>query len=195
MVDMDETAEIPLASPPDKLAVPHDSICVDSNPVYNRKTVAEAQNEKLCQHNEEENASTATTTATSTKPEEEKLTSKPQKDFRGGQELWQAMLYDLLAFKVKHGHMNIKMNSADETVKNLYHWCQYQRKHYRHLTVGKDSPLNEERVKILECVGFQWNLRGDTFWNQQLEALKSYKVEFGEPCGFKLFSRHFLLFG
>jgi len=183
MVDMSETPEIPLTFPSDKLAVSNNITDVDSTALHNRKPVAKAQNETLCQHDEKEDTPTAatitTTTESSMKPEEEKLTSKPHKDFRGGQELWQAMLYNLLAFKVKHGHMNIKFNAADETTKNLYHWCQNQRKHYRQLTVGKDSLLNEERVKILQCVGFQWNLRGDTFWTQQLDALKRYKLEFG----------------
>lgn len=175
---MDETAEIPPAAPSDKSVEQNDSAGVDCTPVYNIKE-AKVRDATLCQK-EEENASSTTTTVTSTTTEEAKPRSKPQKDFRGGQELWQAMLYDLLAFKVKNGHMNIKFNPADETIKNLYHWCQNQRKHYRQLAVGKGSLLNAERVKILECIGFQWNLRGDTFWNQQLEALKNYKEEFGD---------------
>jgi len=192
---MDETAEIPPASSSDKSAGQNDSEGIDCTPVYNTK-LAIVKDAELYQNEEEENASTRTTaTATSMKTEEAKPRSKLQKDYRKGQEYWQAMLYDLLAFKVKHGHMNIKFNPSDETVKNLYHWCQIQRKHYRQLTVGKGSLLNGERVKILECIGFQWNLRGDTFWNQQLEELKNYKNEFGESCGFKLYLTHFLLFG
>eukprot|EP00551_Chaetoceros_affinis_P008323 CAMPEP_0203669104 /NCGR_PEP_ID=MMETSP0090-20130426/5561_1 /ASSEMBLY_ACC=CAM_ASM_001088 /TAXON_ID=426623 /ORGANISM="Chaetoceros affinis, Strain CCMP159" /LENGTH=377 /DNA_ID=CAMNT_0050533705 /DNA_START=83 /DNA_END=1213 /DNA_ORIENTATION=- len=103
------------------------------------------------------------------------------KDFRGGQDAWQSMLYDLLAYKVSHNNdTNVKFDKENTKEHTLYLWLQNQRKHYKFLLDGRPSFLNEERIKILEFCGVEWNVRGDTFWENMFEKLKEYKKDHGD---------------
>ncbi len=109
--------------------------------------------------------------------------SLQSKDFRGGQDAWQSMLYELLAYKVSHNNdVNVKYNRENENTKEhaLYLWLQNQRKHYKYHLDGKPSFLNEERIKILEFCGVEWNVRGDAFWENMFEKLKEYRADHGD---------------
>lgn len=106
-----------------------------------------------------------------------------KKEFRGGQEAWQAMLYELLVYKSTHKDTNVKQGSnVGERERILSLWVQNQRRQYKLYTSGKKSSLNEERIGVLEATGFQWNLRGDSFWLKNFEDLIEYKRIHGEDC-------------
>ena len=102
-------------------------------------------------------------------------------DFRFGQEAWQTMLYELLVYKSIHKDTNVKQHSnAGERERNLSIWVQNQRRNYKLYMSGKNSSLNEERIRVLEMLGFQWNLRGDNFWMKNYDDLIEYKRIYGE---------------
>ena len=107
--------------------------------------------------------------------------SQSPRDFKGGKDAWQSMLYNLLAYKVNHNNQtNVKYEKENTQEHSLYLWLQNQRKHYKYFIDGKQSFLNEERVKILECVGVEWNVRGDVFWENMYEKLREYKKTHGD---------------
>ena len=103
------------------------------------------------------------------------------KDFRGGQDAWQSMFYNLMVYKVNHDNdTNVKFTKERTPEHSLYLWLQNQRKHYKLYIDGKPSFLNEERIKILQSVGVEWSVRGDVFWLNMYDKLKEYKAVHGD---------------
>jgi hypothetical protein len=103
-------------------------------------------------------------------------------DFRGGQESWQAMFYNLMVYKVNHDNCtNVKYEKDHTPHHALYSWLQNQRKHYKYYIEGKQpSYLNEERIKVLESIGIEWNVRGHVFWEKMYSQLIEYRNEVGD---------------
>lgn len=102
------------------------------------------------------------------------------KDFRGGQESWNAMLYQLILFKTKNGDLNI--TADDPSNRALFNWIQTQRRHYELYMDNKTSStfLNADRIAVLDAIDFQWNIRGESFWQKHFDALVAYKREYGD---------------
>ena len=102
------------------------------------------------------------------------------KDFRGGQENWNAMLYQLILFKTKNGDLNITPDEPGNRA--LFNWIQTQRRHYELYMDNKTSStfLNADRIAVLDAIDFQWNIRGDSFWQKHFDALVAYKREYGD---------------
>ena len=51
------------------------------------------------------------------------------------------------AFKEEHGHA-----SPPQSHPSLGNWCIHRRQEY------KKSKLSKERIKLLESIGFKWNV-------------------------------------
>lgn len=102
------------------------------------------------------------------------------KDFRGGQESWNAMLFQLILFKTKNGDLNVSPD--DPSNRSLFNWIQTQRRHYELYMDNKTSStfLNADRIAVLDAVDFQWNIRGESFWQKHFDALVAYKREYGD---------------
>eukprot|EP00581_Thalassiosira_minuscula_P007000 CAMPEP_0183706548 /NCGR_PEP_ID=MMETSP0737-20130205/3328_1 /TAXON_ID=385413 /ORGANISM="Thalassiosira miniscula, Strain CCMP1093" /LENGTH=498 /DNA_ID=CAMNT_0025933963 /DNA_START=170 /DNA_END=1666 /DNA_ORIENTATION=+ len=111
-------------------------------------------------------------------------------DFRGGQESWNAMLYQLLLYKAQRGDLNIPHN--DTSYRLLYNWVQTQRKHYKLYQENKTSStfLNADRIAVLDAIDFQWNVRGDTFWQKNFDSLLKYKNEHGDVRVPRLYTKN-----
>ena len=111
-------------------------------------------------------------------------------DFRGGQESWNAMLYQLLLYKAQRGDLNIPHN--DTSYRLLYNWVQTQRKHYNLYQENKTSStfLNADRIAVLDAIDFQWNIRGDTFWQKNFDSLLAYKNENGDVRVPRLYAKN-----
>lgn len=114
-------------------------------------------------------------------------------------------LEQLKEFKAQFGHCNVNIRyKANPT---LGKWCNNMREQYKNYCrktkleqEGKDAeakqlpkcPMNADRVRLLEEVGFQWstNRSGgfDEAWDRRLEELKQYKQANGNcdvPHGYK----------
>jgi len=88
---------------------------------------------------------------------------------------------------LKNGHCNLP---TDYHNKQLRSWATTQRSHYRFLCQGKQSHLTEERVQLLDSVGFSWKTRED--WGTRFSELKTYHQQFGNcsvPRGYKIFPK------
>jgi diacylglycerol kinase family enzyme len=66
--------------------------------------------------------------------------------------LWQCRLEELKEHKLKTGIAHVP-----GAKKGLASWCLRQRAQYRQYLKGVTVPLNEDRIKALNAVGFVWN--------------------------------------
>ena len=100
----------------------------------------------------------------------------------------------LKEYKAEHGHCNVAIRYKKN--KTLGKWCNNMREQYKiylkrikakeegdDITLNRlpKCPMNSERVRLLEEIGFQWSTnREDTFdkaWERRLEELKAFKAE------------------
>ena len=68
--------------------------------------------------------------------------------------LWETKLAELAAYKEEHGHCNVPRTY--EANKELERWVMRQRTEYRLLMEGKRSSMTEERIAMLNQIGFVW---------------------------------------
>ncbi|KAL3801715.1 hypothetical protein ACHAW5_010055 [Stephanodiscus triporus] len=105
------------------------------------------------------------------------LNASSNDDAGGGEQDWNAMLYELLLYKAQRGDMNVPHD--DPSYRNLYDWITTQRRQYQDNKTSS-SFLNADRIAVLDAIDFQWNLRGDTLWQKNFDALIVYKAEHGD---------------
>jgi hypothetical protein len=96
--------------------------------------------------------------------------------FGDGQDRWNAMLYQLLLYKAQRGDLNVPHNDAEYAELNA--WVQTQRRHYQDNKTSS-AFLNADRIAVLDAIDFQWNLRGDTLWQKNFDALVVFQAEHG----------------
>ena len=69
---------------------------------------------------------------------------------------WEDRVLELKAFKATRNHCNVtSSNYADG--KTLVSWMKSQRRQYRLLKEGKKANLTQQRIRQLECIGFQFS--------------------------------------
>lgn len=89
--------------------------------------------------------------------------------------VWNDRYKELIDFKKNYGHTNVPRRFLENP--KLANWCQMQRANYkariekRNLTI-----ISEERIRLLEEIGFIWNLE-DYAWCKNLENLRMYYEE------------------
>jgi hypothetical protein len=71
---------------------------------------------------------------------------------------WDEKLEELLQYREVHGHCNVPSRFAEN--RQMAVWVKRQRRQYKFYCEGKPSSMTEERIAILEGLGFQWDLRG-----------------------------------
>ncbi|KAL3906250.1 MAG: hypothetical protein SGILL_009347 [Bacillariaceae sp.] len=70
---------------------------------------------------------------------------------------WEDRLKELEEFKAIHKHCNVPSNYKANS--SLASWIKCQRRQYRLYREGKQSNITQARIKQLETMGFQFNLR------------------------------------
>lgn len=70
---------------------------------------------------------------------------------------WKLRYEELLMFKSQHGHCLVPSH-YEQNVK-LGTWVANQRKHYRLYQEGKQNMMTQNRIDMLNEVGFKWSLR------------------------------------
>jgi hypothetical protein len=103
---------------------------------------------------------------------------------------WMKRYQELKEFKAIHGHANVpyvkpgdpltddkKVEEAD----GLGTWVKRQQHQYKLLQEGKDeaSEMTEERIQLLEEIGFQWSRRAGV-WVTRYKELKQHKQTHGD---------------
>ena len=102
---------------------------------------------------------------------------------------WNQRFQELCAYKEKHGDCLVPTIYPDNPA--LGRWVATQRKQYRTYAKAKEAEtsdlaggdMNEERVRLLEGIGFVWELGpgwDSNTWNERLEELKAYKQQHGD---------------
>jgi hypothetical protein len=100
-------------------------------------------------------------------------------NFDDSAECWNSMLYQLMLYKAQLGDLNVPNNDAKYI--KLYNWIQRQRAYYQEKNTKPDSTcLSPDRIAVLDAIDFQWNLRGDNFWQKNFDGLIAYKKEYGD---------------
>jgi hypothetical protein len=79
----------------------------------------------------------------------------------------------MVAYKATHGHLKITGNAGPAALK-LREWLRRQRK--------ERDKMRASRVKMLNSVGFEWNLDADTVWHRRLAMFTAFVEDFGLTC-------------
>mmetsp|Transcript_36084 Transcript_36084/g.66569 ORF Transcript_36084/g.66569 Transcript_36084/m.66569 type:complete len:425 (-) Transcript_36084:111-1385(-) len=101
---------------------------------------------------------------------------------------WEQMYSRLLQYKEKNGNCLVPNRYKED--RSLGQWVSAQRRQYKQLQNGEDSPMTKERATLLESVGFVWATleRGHVPWEVRYQELMAYKEKNGDclvPIGFK----------
>lgn len=99
---------------------------------------------------------------------------------------WQNSYEQLRIFHEQHGHANVPQSqhgrcsaSASTTEDDnsqftaLGQWCMNQRTEYKKFRRGVPTALTEDRIRLLERLHFQWNVR-EHQWQCMLDRLRDY---------------------
>lgn len=99
----------------------------------------------------------------------------------GGRGSWEMRFEELKAYKEENGDCNVPNNYPQN--KKLGSFVKKQREDYRLRQSGKHSPMNDERIKRLESLGFAWTVINREYyhdsWARRFEELKEFKAQNG----------------
>ena len=84
---------------------------------------------------------------------------------------WTKRFYELLSYRDKHGDCLVPRFYADNV--SLGSWVFTQRQQYRASKEGKKSTMTDERVRLLESVGFVWIAH--VSFEKRLQELEEYR--------------------
>jgi len=71
--------------------------------------------------------------------------------------IWQERYQSLEVFHMAHGHCNVPSSFHDSSLSN---WVKNQRKQFKLFKAGLQTAMDEERIELLNAIGFNWNPRG-----------------------------------
>lgn len=89
---------------------------------------------------------------------------------------WLASLEELKAYKLKTGNCIVPRGYAGNP--RLASWVAEQRKQYKLMKDGKQSSITQERVALLNDIGFAWNAQ-EAIWQERLKELSEFKQTTG----------------
>uniref|UniRef100_A0A7S4N9C8 Helicase-associated domain-containing protein n=1 Tax=Odontella aurita TaxID=265563 RepID=A0A7S4N9C8_9STRA len=84
---------------------------------------------------------------------------------------WDDHFAALCAYREMHGHCDVPEKYSPDP--KLGHWVRNQRKFYR-----RQEYISEERIHMLESIGFRWHNFRKT-WDERFEELLAFKAQFG----------------
>lgn len=90
---------------------------------------------------------------------------------------WHDRYHELLQFHSKNGTTRIP---PDHPNSQLHTWVSLQRRQLKMYKEGKPTKLTQERIRMLEAVGVECNIRASTTWMDRFMELKRYKDEHGD---------------
>mmetsp|Transcript_7136 Transcript_7136/g.10227 ORF Transcript_7136/g.10227 Transcript_7136/m.10227 type:complete len:462 (-) Transcript_7136:54-1439(-) len=104
----------------------------------------------------------------------------PASDRNGNQKVdrWEKRLEEYKRFIKIHGHCNVPSKSKDKELWSLGGWVKKQRKEYNAKMKGRPSPMNPERQRKLDEIGFRWSAQ-EGKWNDNFKKLLKFKEKFG----------------
>mmetsp|Transcript_6697 Transcript_6697/g.16028 ORF Transcript_6697/g.16028 Transcript_6697/m.16028 type:complete len:578 (-) Transcript_6697:1464-3197(-) len=92
-------------------------------------------------------------------------------------EIWSEKFEELCTFRRFHKHCHVPHHYSQNL--GLAQWVKRQRYQYKLKIDGKRSTLSEERIRLLNKIGFIWNSH-DVVWEERLQDLLEYKRVHGD---------------
>jgi hypothetical protein len=87
------------------------------------------------------------------------------------QDGWMERYKRLVQFYTKHGHCNVSYGFDEDSC--LGQWVKRQRHQYKRKVLGKRSNLTDDRIALLESLGFIWDSH-EIAWEQNYEQLRQF---------------------
>jgi hypothetical protein len=110
-------------------------------------------------------------------PSEQELESLPNPRAKDALKVWYKRLGELVAFKNKYGHTNVRQKYPDNPQLGI--WVNKQR--------CTRETLTKEKLAALEAIDFDWGTKkGDHAWDTKYRELLQYKAMNGN-CKFRYF--------
>ena len=100
---------------------------------------------------------------------------------------WEVRFEELKDYQSKHGHCNVPQKWNENP--QLGRWVNNQRAQYRLYNEGKKSLITEERIALLESIGFVWDVQ-EALWQQRFNEMKEYQAEYGNCNVRRKWSEH-----
>jgi Helicase associated domain len=94
-----------------------------------------------------------------------------------GDDHWIRNYDHLKQFYKDHGHCMVPRTFVD--VPNLCHWVTDQRRQLKNLKLGKPSTMTKDRQRLLDELGFVWQVRNRTTWDMRFAELLEFKEQKG----------------
>lgn len=91
-------------------------------------------------------------------------------------EKWQERFDELIEFQKEQGHCLVPHTYPSNAA--LARWVKRQRYQYKLLQEGKQSSMTQDRIKILQDIGFVWDSH-EAAWQERLSELLEFKTEYG----------------
>lgn len=88
---------------------------------------------------------------------------------------WEGFRQILQEYKQAKGHCSVPRRYATESGANLGNWVHDQRAEYKLFQAGKKSQITQERIDLLNALGFEWKVDRDP-WEEKFQLLKEYKA-------------------
>merc|ERR1719491_1503938 len=89
---------------------------------------------------------------------------------------WYAQFKRLAEFHRIHGTATVPRRYPTDP--KLGNWVMTQRQQYQRMQEGKTSPMNKERIELLEGLAFKWSVYKDTWpekgWHAQFKRLAEF---------------------
>eukprot|EP00536_Pseudo-nitzschia_multiseries_P012769 jgi/Psemu1/209618/e_gw1.506.6.1 len=87
-------------------------------------------------------------------------------------EIWSEKFEELCIFRSSRGNCHVPHRYGQNM--GLAQWVKRQRYQYKLKIDGKRSTLSDERIRLLNQIGFIWNSH-DAVWEERLQELLQYK--------------------
>lgn len=94
-----------------------------------------------------------------------------------GDDHWTRFYNLLVQYKERHGHCLVPRLCE---VPGLGDWVTDQRRQRKQKAIGQSNQLTDEREKLLDQLGFAWQVRNRPEWEMRYQELIEYKEQYGE---------------
>jgi hypothetical protein len=97
---------------------------------------------------------------------------------------WSPRLKELENFQKENGHCCVPgLHTKDSETYPLACWVSEQRQQYQLLREHKKGVIiTEERIQMLNDIGFEWSRTAADSWDERFEQLKAFQKEHGHCC-------------
>jgi hypothetical protein len=102
-----------------------------------------------------------------------------------GEEHWNRMYLSLKQFQEENGHCLVSRSKGKD---KLGDFVTDQRRQYKLLMEGKPSRMTHSRKALLDELGFVWQLRQRTGWDDRYNELVQFKEQYGDTMVPQLYS-------